>query len=69
MGGTAALGPDYTLNGKATIRAGASSAKINLNAKKDHATEGTETAIMTLQSGSGYKLGSPTQATVSISDK
>jgi hypothetical protein len=71
MSGTATLGGDYTLSGTAgqvTIRARASSAKVNLNAKRDHANEGSETAIMTLQPGSGYQLGSPRQATVSISD-
>jgi hypothetical protein len=71
MSGTAALGPDYTLNGtpgKATIAAGKSAVKVQLKTKKDHAAEGSETAIMTLQPGSGYQLGSPAQATVSISD-
>src|SRR4030095_10613799 len=71
MSGTAALGADYTLSGtvgQVTIRARASSAKVTLSAKKDHATEGSETAIMTLRPGSGYELGSPSQATVSISD-
>ena len=71
MSGTATLGADYTLSGtsgQVTIRAGASSANVNLNAKRDHTTEGTETAIMTLQPGSGYQVGSPSQATVSISD-
>ena len=71
MSGTAALGADYTLSGTAgqvTIRAHASSAKVDLTAKRDHITEGSETAIMTLRPGSGYEVGSPSQATVSISD-
>jgi hypothetical protein len=71
MSGTASLGPDYTLNGtpgQATIPRGKSSVKVELSSKRDHVAEGTETAIMTLQPGSGYQLGSPSQATVSISD-
>jgi hypothetical protein len=71
MSGTATNGTDYTLSGTAgqvRILAGQSSATITLKAKADHVTEGTETAIMTLQPGSGYKLGNPKQATVSILD-
>jgi hypothetical protein len=36
--------------------------------KIDQVTDGTETAIMTLQPGSGYKVGNKNQATVSILD-
>jgi hypothetical protein len=71
MSGTASQGSDYTLSGtpgRATIAAHKSSVQVELKAKRDHATEGTETAIMALQPGSGYELGSPSQATVSISD-
>jgi hypothetical protein len=41
---------------------------VKLTAKIDHITEGTETAIMTLQPGSGYILGSRRKATVLIPD-
>ena len=71
MSGSATLGTDYVLSGTAgqvTITAGQSSAPVTLKAKTDHVTEGTETAIMTLQPGSGYQLGNPKQATVSILD-
>lgn len=71
MSGTAILGTDYTLTGTAgqvTIPAGQSSATVTLKARTDHVTEGTETAIMTLQPGSGYQLGNKNQATVSILD-
>lgn len=71
MSGTATLGTDYKLNGTAgqvTIPAGSSSAAVALKAVNDHVTEGTETAIMTLQSGSGYKVGKNNQATLSIND-
>ena len=71
MSGTAMQGSDYTLTGPAgtvTIRAGRSEAKAKLKALRDHTTEGTETAIMTLQPGSGYQLGNKIQVTVSITD-
>jgi uncharacterized delta-60 repeat protein len=69
--GSATNGIDYSLSGAAgqlTIRAGQSSGTVTLKAKADHITEGTETAIMTLQPGSGYKVGRNNQATVSILD-
>jgi uncharacterized delta-60 repeat protein len=71
MSGGATNGTDYSLSGAAgqlTIRAGQSSGTVTLKAKADHLTEGTETAIMTLQPGSGYKLGKTKDATVSILD-
>ena len=71
MSGTASQNRDYQLNGtpgRATIAAGKTSVQVQLKSKRDQTTEGTETAIMTLQPGSGYQVGSPAQATVSISD-
>jgi hypothetical protein len=71
MSGTATLNTDYTLSGAAgevTILAGQNSATVKLKAKTDGVTEGTETAIMTLQPGSGYKIGRNSAATVSILD-
>jgi hypothetical protein len=41
---------------------------VTLKSKADGVTEGTETATMTLQPGSGYKVGRNNQATVSILD-
>src|SRR4029453_12376383 len=69
MSGTATNGTDYTLSGtpnKVTIPAGQSSAVVTLTSQLDQVTEGTETAIMTLQRGRGYKLGQNKQATLSI---
>jgi hypothetical protein len=69
MSGTATLGTDYTLSGTAgqvTIPAGQSTGTVTLKAKKDNVQENTETAVMTLQPGTGYKLGTNKQATVSI---
>jgi hypothetical protein len=71
MSGSATNGTDYKLSGAAnqvTIPAGQSSATVTLKSKADGMTEGTETATMTLQPGSGYKVGRNNQATVSILD-
>jgi serine protease AprX len=68
MSGTATNGTDYKLSpgNHVTIPAGQSSAVVTLTSKLDQITEGTETAIMTLQAGSGYKLGKHKEATLSI---
>jgi hypothetical protein len=69
MSGTATNGTDYTLSGtpnQVTIPAGQSSATVTLTSILDQVTEGTETAIMTLQPGRGYKVGRNNQATLSI---
>gem|GEM_PF-4850479 len=71
VSGTATQGVDYQLSGvsgQATIPAGKSGVRVQLKTKKDQAAEGTETVTLTLQPGSGYQLGSPSQATVSIAD-
>ena len=71
MSGTATNSTDYVLNGttnQVTIAAGQSSATVKLKARTDSITEGTETAIMTLQPGTGYNIGNRNPATVSISD-
>ena len=71
MSGNATLGTDYRLSappGQVTIPAGQFSARVQFKAKKDNAPEGTETATLTLQPGSGYNVGSPNQATISIAD-
>jgi hypothetical protein len=69
MSGTATLGTDYVLSGapgQVTIPAGQSSGTVTLKAKRDNVQENTETAVMTLQPGTGYRLGANKQATVSI---
>jgi len=69
MSGTATNGTDYTLSGRPNqvrIPAGQSSAVVTLTSQLDQVTEGTETAIMTLQRGRGYKLGRNKEATLSI---
>jgi len=70
--GTASLTSDYTLSGtlgKVTILAGQTSASFTLQAlgDMDETTEpASETAIMTLQAGTGYNLINPKTATVTI---
>jgi hypothetical protein len=67
MSGTAILGSSYTLSGTAgqvTIKAGKSQAVVNLTAATG-ATQ-NQTAILTLQPGSGYQLATPNKATVTI---
>jgi PKD repeat protein len=65
MSGKATNGSDYTLSGtpdKVTIPGGTTSGTVTLSAIKDNVKEKPETAIMTLQPGSGYNLSasSPT---------
>ena len=69
MSGTATNGTDYVLSGppgEVTIPPGASSAQVILHAIADHMPEKTESAIMTLTSGPGYKLSRNKQATINI---
>jgi hypothetical protein len=59
MRGTAINGTDYTLSGtpgQVTLSAGQTSATVTLHSIADHVKEKTETAIMVLSGGSGYKL-------------
>jgi len=74
MSGTAdrGVGSDYTLSPGTipiTIPAGQTSVSIILSAPADSnppAAPASETAIMTLQTGTGYVLGTPKSATVTI---
>ena len=65
MSGNATLGTNYSLSGtpgQFTIPAGASSATVTLTVTKIGVTG--KTATMTLNSGAGYILSSPTSASV-----
>ncbi len=69
MSGTASNGLDYvTLPGSVTFAAGASVTNITLTPIHDGISEPTETAILSLASGTGYTVGSPSAATVAILD-
>lgn len=51
-----------------TIPAGQASLAINVTPVQDTSNEGTETVILTVASGSGYVVGTPSAATVNLAD-
>jgi hypothetical protein len=61
----------YTLSGtpnQVTIPSGASSATVTLDTLNNSLSTGSETAIMTIGSGSGYKISKTKSATVTITN-
>ena len=70
VSGTATSGSDYfALSGSAVILAGQSSAQIVVTPVDDGVVgEGNETVVVTLTSNSGYTVGAPSSATVTIID-
>ncbi len=69
MSGTATNGTDYsTIATTATFAAGSATAVVNLNVIDDTLIEGTETATLTVTSGTGYTIGTGNSATVNIAD-
>ncbi|MDM3843674.1 MAG: Calx-beta domain-containing protein, partial [Aphanizomenon gracile PMC638.10] len=67
--GTATNGTDYTtIPTTVTFAAGSSTALVDLNVTDDTLVEGTETAILTVTSGTGYTIGTSASATVNIAD-
>jgi hypothetical protein len=69
VGGTAAAGGDYAaLSGSVTIPAGSSSANVAVSVLNDSTSESSETVVLTLAAGAGHAVGSPSSATVTISD-
>jgi hypothetical protein len=61
----------YTLSGtpnQVTIPSGASSATVTLDTLNNSLSTGSETAIMTIGSGSGYKASKTKSATVTITN-
>src|SRR5690606_38462522 len=71
--GTATFGTDYTVVGltapSVTIPAGQTSVSVTVNASTDTETEGAETVIVSLAAGTGYVLGTPSSATLTIVDQ
>jgi secreted trypsin-like serine protease len=69
-GGTATKGIDYlTLPTSVTIPAGASSVTIVMTPKDDTLSEGTETTLVSITAGTGYKIDSTSSlATLYIAD-
>lgn len=79
MSGTAATTGDYNLtsggtlgytapNGTIVMTTGTNSITVTLTPIDDAAVEGTETAILTIQTGTGYTVGAPSSATANIAD-
>lgn len=69
VSGTAANGTDYTtLSGTAVILASASSAVVAVTPINDATLEGPETVIVTVSPNAAYAVGSPSVATVTLSD-
>ncbi len=69
LSGTSTNGTDYTnLPGTVSFASGVNSATITVTPTDDSIFEGTETAILTIGTGTGYILGTTTSATVNISD-
>ena len=69
VGGTASAGTDYNAIGTSVlIPAGASSVTITVTPIADALIEGSETVNLTLASGTGYTVGNPSTATVTIAD-
>lgn len=69
VGGTASPGPDYAaLRTNLTFFAGWATTNITINPIDDALAEFTETIVVTVVSGSGYEVGTPSSATMEILD-
>ena len=69
VSGTATSGSDYnTLSGSKTVAGGSTSTTITINIIDDSIEDTGETVVMTLQSGTGYTVGSPSTFTLTITN-
>ena len=69
IGGSATAGSDYnTLSGEKTVAAGSTSTTITIHIIDDSIEDTGETVVMTLQSGTGYTVGSPSTFTLTITN-
>ncbi|WP_254564047.1 SBBP repeat-containing protein [Oscillatoria sp. HE19RPO] len=69
VAGTATSGTDYTaLSGSVFIPAGATTANINVTPLDDAIDEPDETVQLTVATGTGYNLGTTSEATISLAD-
>ena len=67
MAGTATAGSDYqALGTSVSFTAGASTVTKTVTPLQDSLAEADETVILTLAAGTGYSLGSPASATVTL---
>ena len=70
VSGSATSGSDFTaLSGNVSIANGQQSKTITLTPINDAAVEAAETVILTIATGSGYTVGSPSNATVTITSE
>ena len=69
ISGTATNGTDYqTIPNTVMIPAGSASANVTVTPIDDSVVDAAETVIATVQAGTGYSVGSPSSATVTIAD-
>jgi len=77
VGGTATLNTDYSQSGAATFTsssgtaafgAGSSTTTVTIDPTADVTVESNETVILTVTSGTGYNVGSPSAATGTITN-
>jgi hypothetical protein len=69
LGGTAKNGEDYTaLSGTVRIPARATTAFIKIFAVEDHIQEDPKTVVIQLRGGVDYRVGNPSEATVTVRD-
>lgn len=69
MSGSAVNGTDYqSIGATVTFGAGAATANVILTPVNNSIVDGSRTAVLTIQGGSGYNVGSPASATVTIAD-
>ena len=69
LGGSASNGADYqALSGSVTIPAGAIATTFNVTPVNDTLDEANETVIASLSPNAAYLIGSPSSATVTITD-
>ncbi len=69
VGGTASAGGDYTtISTPVTIAAGSATKTVTVAPVDDSAVESAETVVLTVATSSGYTVGSPSSATVTIAD-
>ena len=69
ISGSAVAGTDYTsLPSSVVIAAGATTATLTVTPIDDTTVESSETVIATLATGTGYQVGDPSSATITITD-
>ena len=69
VGGTATAGSDYASIGTSvSFPAGTTNKTVNVVPVDDATSEGSETVVVTVAAGTGYALGSPDNASITITD-